>query len=71
LFIEIIKFLFYSGLIVLVSKYILVGTLRKLAENLNLKARTVGDVAGVATSVPELLTIVTSSIRGLTRRQYL
>ena len=68
MFIEIIKFLFYSGLIVLVSKYILVGTLRKLAENLNLKARTVGDVAGVATSVPELLTIVTSSIRGLTRR---
>jgi len=30
-----------------------------------LKAKTVGDIAGYATSVPELLTITTSSIRGL------
>ena len=66
MFIEAIKFIVYSGLIVLISKYILVTTLRKLAEALNLKAKTVGDVAGYATSVPELLTITTSSIRGLT-----
>ena len=52
-------------LIVLISKYILVTTLRKLAESLNLKAKTVGNIAGTATSVPELLTITTSSIRGL------
>ncbi len=64
--VEIIKFIMYSGLIVLISKYILVTTLRKLAEVLNLKAKTVGDVAGYATSVPELLTITTSSLRGLT-----
>ena len=64
--VEIIKFIVYSGLIVLISKYILVTTLRKLAEVLNLKAKTVGDVAGYATSVPELLTITTSSLRGLT-----
>ena len=64
--VEIIKFILYSGLIVLISKYILVTTLRKLAEALNLKAKTVGDVAGYATSVPELLTITTSSLRGLT-----
>ena len=64
-YIEIIKFLFFSGLIVLISKYILVNALRKLAEALDLKAQTVGDVAGMATSVPELLTITTSSIRGL------
>ncbi len=64
--VEIIKFIVYSGLIVLISKYILVTTLRKLAEALNLKAKTVGDVAGYATSVPELLTITTSSLRGLT-----
>lgn len=63
--IEAIKFIVYSGLIVLISKYILVTTLRKLAEALNLKAKTVGDIAGYATSVPELLTITTSSIRGL------
>ena len=65
MFIEIIKFIIYSGLIVLISKYILVTTLRKLAEALNLKAKTVGDIAGYATSVPELLTITTSSLRGL------
>ena len=66
MFIEIIKFIIYSGLIVLISKYILVTTLRKLAETMNLKAKTVGDIAGYATSVPELLTITTSSLRGLT-----
>lgn len=64
--IEIIKFIIYSILIVVISKYILVTTLRKLAESLNLKAKTVGDIAGYATSVPELLTITTSSLRGLT-----
>lgn len=63
--IEIFKFIFYSSLIVIISKYVLVITLRKLAESLNLKARTVGNIAGYATSVPEFLTIVTSSIRGL------
>lgn len=62
---EIIKFIIYSGLIVVISKYILVKTLRKLAESLNLKAKTVGDIAGYATSVPEFLTITTSSLRGL------
>lgn len=62
---EIVKFILYSGLIVLISKYILVITLRKLAENLNLKPKTVGDIAGYATSVPELLTISVSSMKGL------
>lgn len=65
MFYEFMKFIIYSGLIVVISKYILVKTLRKLAENLNLKPKTVGDIAGCATSVPELLTISTSSIRGL------
>ena len=64
--IEIIKFILLSGLIVLISKYILVTYLRKLAEELNLKAKTVGNIAGTATSMPELLTIITSSLRGLT-----
>lgn len=66
MFVEIIKFIVYSSLIVLISKYILVTTLRKLAESLNLKAKTVGDIAGYATSVPEFLTITTSSLKGLT-----
>ena len=66
MFYEFIKFIIYSGLIVLISKYILVKTLRSLAENLKLKPKTVGDIAGYATSVPELLTITASSLRGLT-----
>ena len=56
---EIIQF------IILISKNILVKTLRNLAENLNLKPKVVGDIAGVATSVPELLTISISSFNGL------
>ncbi len=63
--IEVIKFIVFAFLIVLISKYILVTTLRKLSESINLKAKTVGDITGAATSVPELLTITTSSLRGL------
>ena len=62
---EFIKFIVYSGMIVAISKYILVSNLRKLAENLSLKAKTVGDIAGAATSVPELLTIIISSTKGM------
>ena len=62
---EIVQFLFYTGLIVVISKYLLFRTLRSLAENLKLKPKTVGDIAGVATSVPELLTISASSLSGL------
>lgn len=65
MFLEIIKFIIYSALIVLISKYILVTNLRKLAESLKLKPKTVGNIAGYATSIPELLTITTSSLRGL------
>ena len=63
--IELIRFFIYSGVIVLISKYVMVSTLRKLAEALNLKAKTVGDIAGYATSIPELLTISVSSFSGL------
>ena len=62
---EIIKFFIYSICIVVISKYILVTSLRKLAENLKMKPRTVGNIAGVATSIPELLTVTVSSFRGL------
>lgn len=65
MFLEIIKFIVYSGCIVIISKYILVTTLRKLAESLNLKPKMVGDIAGYATSMPELLTIGASSFNGL------
>lgn len=65
MFIEIIKFLIYSILIVVIAKYVLVKLLRKLAEALNLSAKTVGNIAGIATSVPELLTISFSAFAGL------
>ena len=65
LIIEFLKFIVYSALIVIIAKYILVSTLRKLAEALNLKPKTVGDIAGYATSAPELLTITTASFSGL------
>lgn len=65
LLVEVIQFVFFSGLIVIISKEILVKTLRKLAESLKLKPKTVGNIAGIATSVPELLTISVSSFNGL------
>ncbi len=62
---EAIKFLIYSLLIVIIAKYVLVGLLRKLAESLNLSAKAVGNIAGLATSVPELLTVSFSAFAGL------
>ena len=63
--IEIGRFFIYSILIVVISKYMLVKALRKLAENLKLKPRTIGNIAGFATSIPELLTVTVSSFKGL------
>lgn len=63
---NVIEFILFSGVIVFVSKNILVKTLRNLAENLGLKPKTIGDIAGVSTSIPELLTISVSSFKGLT-----
>ena len=65
MFIEILKFIIFSLLIVLISKYILVKFLRKLAQALNLSSKTVGNVAGIATSIPEFLTVTFSAFAGL------
>lgn len=65
-FLEIIKFIVLSLLIVIISKYVLVVVLRKLAEALDLTPKTVGNIAGAATSVPELLTVSFSAIAGFT-----
>lgn len=62
--IEIIKLILLTLLIVLASKYIMVVYLRKLAETLNLKPRTVGNIAGISTSIPELLTVSFSAATG-------
>lgn len=65
MFLELIKFLMYSILIVIISKYILVRLLRSLALNLNLSSKAVGNIAGIATSIPELLTVSFSAFAGL------
>lgn len=65
--VETIKFLIYAVLIVLISKYLLANTIRKLALNLKLSAKTVGNISGFSTSVPELLTISISTSKGLVR----
>ena len=63
--IESIKFISYTIVIILISKYILVNLLRNFAESLNLKPKVVGNIAGISTSIPELLTISLASITGL------
>ncbi len=62
---EIIKFIFYTAIIIAIAKYILVNLLRNFAESLNLKPKIIGNIAGIATSIPELLTISLASITGL------
>lgn len=62
---EFILFFIYAILIVLISKYILIRVLRNIAENLKLKPKIVGNIAGFTTSIPELLTVSFSAITGL------
>lgn len=64
IFFEIIKLIALTLIIVVSAKYILVKYLRKLAETLNLKPRVVGNIAGIATSIPELLTVSFSAATG-------
>ena len=63
--IEILKFIIYSLIIVLISKYILVKLLRNIGESLNLSSKIVGEISGIATSIPELLTVIFSAFSGL------
>lgn len=65
LLVEIVKFIIYAMLIVVISKYVLVKVLRKLAQVLNLSSKAVGNIAGIATSMPELITTVFSAFAGL------
>ena len=60
----VLKLFIYTFLIVLICKYVLVKYIRKLAEVLNLSPKTVGNISGIATSIPELLTVSFSSFIG-------
>lgn len=61
---EIIKFFIYSFAIVIIAKYLLVPVLRKLSILLKLGPKAAGNIAGIATSVPELLTVSFSAKAG-------
>lgn len=63
--IELVKFIVCSILIVIISKKILSNTLRKLAEIMKLKPKTVGNIAGISTSIPELLSVGIAGFSGL------
>ena len=62
--VELIKFVWLSLGIVIIAKYLLVPVLRKISQLLNLGAKASGNIAGFATSVPELLTVAFSSSAG-------
>ncbi len=62
--VELIKFVLLSLGIVIIAKYLLVPVLRKISQLLNLGAKASGNIAGFATSVPELLTVAFSSSAG-------
>lgn len=64
LFLELIKFIILSLGIVGIAKYLLVPVLRKISQLLELGPKASGNIAGFATSVPELLTVVFSSSAG-------
>lgn len=65
LFIELLKFVTLSLGIVIIAKYLLVPVLRKISYLLNLGPKASGNIAGFATSVPELLTVIFSASAGL------
>lgn len=63
--VEFIKLGICSVLIVLISKYILANSLRNLAKAIEIKPKTIGNISGIATSIPELLTTTISGFKGL------
>lgn len=62
---EIIKLIIYILLIVFVSKQIMMKSIKNIAIGLNLKSKTIGQIEGLTTSIPELFTVSLSSIAGL------
>ena len=65
LILEFLKFIIFSLGIVTISKYMLVPVLRKISIALKLSPKASGNIAGFATSVPELLTVSFSAASGL------
>lgn len=62
---NLLKFIIYSTLIIIIAKNALVTVIRKLATALNLDSKVVGNIAGIATSMPELISVFFTSIQGM------
>ncbi len=65
LFFEIIKLTVELLIIVFISKNLLVPIIRSLGKNLKLKPNIIGNIAGIATSIPEFLTVTFSALNGM------
>ena len=63
--IELIKFLLLSLGIVLVAKFLLANYIRKLSEIINLNPKITGQITGITTSAPELLSVISATSIGL------
>lgn len=59
---EIIKLIIELLIIIFVSKNLLVPVLRKVGELLELKPQTIGNISGIATSIPEFLLVLITII---------
>ena len=65
LILNLTEFIIYSILIVFVTKNFLIKVLRQLASALDLDSKTVGDISGVATSMPEVISVFFTSLQGM------
>ena len=65
LILQLTEFVVYAVLIVLITKNFLIKVLRKLASALDLESKAVGDISGVATSMPEVISVFFISLQGM------
>ncbi len=65
LIIKLIEFIIYSIVIVIITKKFLINALRTLASALDLDSKAVGDIAGVATSMPEIISVFFTALKGM------
>lgn len=65
LILNLTQFIIYSILIVLVTKNFLIKVLRRLASALDLDSKTVGNISGVATSMPEVISVFFTALQGM------
>ena len=65
LILKLIEFIIYAMLIVFITKNILIKVLRTLANALDLDSKLVGDITGIATSMPEVISVFFTALNGM------